>query len=76
MRDYCYCVRPVGYITTYPGYGGSSTTEPFEQTPSTPLPKDPVANYLLPGRSFPLLIGRDETAIRKALRPFPARLLC
>ncbi|KAL2787767.1 hypothetical protein BJX66DRAFT_340850 [Aspergillus keveii] len=45
MRDYYYCVRPVGYIMTYPGYGGSTTTEPFEQAPSTPLPKDPVANY-------------------------------
>ncbi|KAL2836071.1 hypothetical protein BJX68DRAFT_251081 [Aspergillus pseudodeflectus] len=59
MRDYYYCVRPVGYITTYPGYGGSTTTEPFEQTPSTRLPQGPSRQ-----RSFPLLIGRDETAIR------------
>lgn len=45
MRDYYYCVRPVGYITTYPGYGGSATTEPFVQTPSTPVPENPLANY-------------------------------
>ncbi|KAL3479631.1 hypothetical protein BJX99DRAFT_244778 [Aspergillus californicus] len=45
MKDYYYCVRPVGYITTYPGYGGSATTEPFVQTPSTPVPENPLADY-------------------------------
>ncbi|KAL2867795.1 LysM peptidoglycan-binding domain-containing protein [Aspergillus lucknowensis] len=51
MRDYYYCVKPVGYITTYPGYGSSATTDPFEPIPCTPLPdpgpgnRDPFANY-------------------------------
>ncbi|KAJ8128779.1 hypothetical protein O1611_g4853 [Lasiodiplodia mahajangana] len=38
QADAYYCVRPVGFISTYPGYDGSPTTEPFEQMPSIPLP--------------------------------------
>ncbi|KAH7186250.1 uncharacterized protein B0J16DRAFT_320994 [Fusarium flagelliforme] len=37
--DYSYCVKPVGAITTYPGYGGtaapSATSRPFKKTEST-----------------------------------------
>lgn len=36
--DAYYCVEPVGYISTYPGYGGSPTTEPFVPTNATSLP--------------------------------------
>lgn len=37
-----YCVQPVGYIATYSGYGESSTsTVPFDETPSTSLPSEP-----------------------------------
>ncbi|KAF5874875.1 uncharacterized protein Bfra_003324 [Botrytis fragariae] len=33
-----YCVEPVGYISTYPGYGQTTTTVPFSQTPTTTMP--------------------------------------
>ncbi|KAM0187806.1 hypothetical protein ACHAPI_010957 [Fusarium lateritium] len=37
--DYSYCVKPVGAISTYPGYGGtaapSATARPFKETEST-----------------------------------------
>ncbi|KAH7120619.1 hypothetical protein EDB81DRAFT_700905 [Dactylonectria macrodidyma] len=36
--DYYYCVRPVGYISTYPGYLPTTSTKEFVQTPTTPLP--------------------------------------
>ncbi|PKK46870.1 hypothetical protein CI102_8376 [Trichoderma harzianum] len=44
---YYYCVQPVGYISTYPGYGPSATAPLFNQTPSTSLPKidNPLANW-------------------------------
>ncbi|KAL4733764.1 hypothetical protein BDV11DRAFT_175388 [Aspergillus similis] len=58
MKDYYYCVRPVGYITSYPGYGGSTTTEPFVQTPSTPVPENPLANY---SSSQPVIPIADDT---------------
>ncbi|KAJ0281888.1 hypothetical protein CBS470a_008049 [Colletotrichum nupharicola] len=45
--DYYYCVRPVGYISTYPGYLPPTTTKEFIQTPTTDLPfvEDAFANY-------------------------------
>ncbi|KAL4862529.1 hypothetical protein BDV12DRAFT_190368 [Aspergillus spectabilis] len=55
--DYYYCVRPVGYINTYPGYGGNPTTDSFEQTPSTPLPENPLANYSSSEPVFPIANG-------------------
>ncbi|KAJ8110046.1 hypothetical protein OPT61_g7001 [Boeremia exigua] len=38
-----YCVQPVGDITTYPGYGGSTTATlpPFTTGPKTSLPPNP-----------------------------------
>ncbi|KAJ5024029.1 hypothetical protein J3E73DRAFT_259043 [Bipolaris maydis] len=38
-----YCVQPVGDITTYPGYGGSTTVTlpPFTAGPKTSLPPNP-----------------------------------
>ncbi|KAJ5669912.1 uncharacterized protein N7477_005275 [Penicillium maclennaniae] len=42
LADTYYCVQPVGYIVTYSGYGESSTsTVPFDETPSTSLPSQP-----------------------------------
>ncbi|KAK6215152.1 hypothetical protein QIS74_08171 [Colletotrichum tabaci] len=45
--DYYYCVRPVGYISTYPGYLPPTTTKEFIQTPTTDLPyvEDLFAKY-------------------------------
>lgn len=45
--DANYCVKPVGYISTYPGYGGTPTTKPFVQTNATSLPDigDILANF-------------------------------
>lgn len=52
--DYSYCVKPVGVITTYPGYGGtaapSSTTTPFKKTESTDVPLD--GNQTDPSEGF------------------------
>jgi hypothetical protein len=45
-REYWYCVRPVGYISTYPGYTSTTPTTEFVQTPSTPLP---VVDNPMPG---------------------------
>jgi len=47
LADTYYCIEPVGYISTYPGYGGATTTSPLNQTAATPLPKagDILANY-------------------------------
>ncbi|EHK22021.1 uncharacterized protein TRIVIDRAFT_124493, partial [Trichoderma virens Gv29-8] len=44
---YYYCVEPVGYISTYPGYGSTPTTRPFNQTSATSLPYsgDPWAKF-------------------------------
>ncbi|KAF4336893.1 hypothetical protein FBEOM_9240 [Fusarium beomiforme] len=39
-KDYYYCVRPVGYISTYPGYLPSTSTKEFIKTPTTPMPID------------------------------------
>ncbi|KAK1840378.1 hypothetical protein CCHR01_16987 [Colletotrichum chrysophilum] len=46
--DYYYCVRPVGYISTYPGYLPPTTTKEFIQTPTTDLPyvEDLFADYV------------------------------
>jgi len=40
--NYSYCIQPVGDITTYPGYGGTTTTTlpPFTPGPKTALPWD------------------------------------
>lgn len=47
-KDYYYCVRPVGYISTYPGYLPPTTTKEFIQTPTTKLPikPDPLGDYI------------------------------
>ncbi|PTB40686.1 carbohydrate-binding module family 50 protein [Trichoderma asperellum CBS 433.97] len=44
---YYYCVEPVGYISTYPGYLPTATTKPFNQTSATSLPYagDPWAKF-------------------------------
>ncbi|KKP02189.1 LysM domain-containing protein [Trichoderma harzianum] len=44
---YYYCVQPVGYISTYPGYEPRATAPLFNQTPTTSLPKigNPLANW-------------------------------
>lgn len=38
LADVYYCVQPVGYISTYPGYDGSSTRPPIKPVPATMLP--------------------------------------
>jgi hypothetical protein len=40
-------VEAVGYISTYPGYGATTTTSAFNQTSATALPNvgDILANY-------------------------------
>ncbi|KAH7009491.1 hypothetical protein EDB80DRAFT_891746 [Ilyonectria destructans] len=44
--DYYYCVQLVGQISTYAGYGGSSTRPPFVKTPTTEVPYvDLLAGY-------------------------------
>lgn len=42
-----YCVQPVGYISTYPGYGGTPTRDPIEPIKATSLPNigDILANF-------------------------------
>ncbi|KAH7148159.1 hypothetical protein DER46DRAFT_564771 [Fusarium sp. MPI-SDFR-AT-0072] len=37
-----YCVQPVGYISTYPGYDGSSTRPPIQPMSATTLPNPPA----------------------------------
>ncbi|KAM0346568.1 hypothetical protein ACHAP4_011664 [Fusarium culmorum] len=59
--DYSYCVKPVGAISTYPGYGGtaapSATSRPFKKTESTdqsshngtdPLDRFPSTDGIVP----------------------------
>lgn len=36
--EYHYCVRPVGYLSTYPGYLPPTSTKEFVETPTTDLP--------------------------------------
>ncbi|KAI0190612.1 hypothetical protein F4808DRAFT_401018 [Astrocystis sublimbata] len=38
FRDYNYCVKPVGTISTYSGYPGATTTLPFHETKATSKP--------------------------------------
>ena len=47
LADTYYCVEPVGYISTYPGYGTTTTTSPFNKTAATALPNvgNILANY-------------------------------
>ncbi len=47
LADTYYCVEPVGYISTYPGYGATTTTSPFNKTAATALPNvgNILANY-------------------------------
>ncbi|KAK8141797.1 hypothetical protein G3M48_009881 [Beauveria asiatica] len=33
-----YCIEPVGYVSDYPGYGGSTTRAPINPVGATPLP--------------------------------------
>ncbi|KAF5606295.1 uncharacterized protein FSUBG_6128 [Fusarium subglutinans] len=42
LADVYYCVQPVGYISTYPGYDGSSTRPPIVPMSATTLPNPPV----------------------------------
>ncbi|KFY95579.1 hypothetical protein V500_02715 [Pseudogymnoascus sp. VKM F-4518 (FW-2643)] len=45
-KDYNYCVKPVGTITTYPGHPESTSTIPFVDTPATTvLYVDPVGRF-------------------------------
>lgn len=37
-KDYHYCVKPVGYISTYPGNLPPTTSREFIQTPTTRPP--------------------------------------
>ncbi|KFY95243.1 hypothetical protein V500_02879 [Pseudogymnoascus sp. VKM F-4518 (FW-2643)] len=37
-KDYNYCVKPVGTITTYSGHPKSTSTKPFVNTPATSVP--------------------------------------
>ncbi|KAJ6094428.1 hypothetical protein N7467_001941 [Penicillium canescens] len=54
LADTYYCVQPVGYIATYSGYGASSTsTVPFDETPSTSLPSQ--APHAWPTGSSPVI---------------------
>jgi hypothetical protein len=55
-KDYYYCVRPVGYISTYLGYLPTTSTKEFVQTPTTPLPleHDPFADYVSTNPVIPL----------------------
>ncbi|RMJ07403.1 hypothetical protein CDV36_012997 [Fusarium kuroshium] len=55
-KDYYYCVRPVGYISTYPGYLPTTSTKEFVQTPFTPLPLeyDPLVGYVSTNPVIPL----------------------
>ncbi|KAI8658069.1 hypothetical protein NCS57_01187500 [Fusarium keratoplasticum] len=55
-KDYYYCVRPVGYISTYPGYLPTTSTKEFVQTPFTPLPLeyDPLAGFVSTNPVIPL----------------------
>ncbi|KAL2683337.1 hypothetical protein Neosp_007807 [[Neocosmospora] mangrovei] len=55
-KDYYYCVRPVGYISTYPGYLPTTSTKEFVQTPFTPLPLeyDIFADYVSTNPVIPL----------------------
>ncbi|PNP85446.1 hypothetical protein FNYG_01275 [Fusarium nygamai] len=38
LADVYYCVQPVGYISTYPGYNGSSTQPPIQPVSATSIP--------------------------------------
>ena len=47
LAEYYYCVEAVGYISTYLGYGTTTTTSAFNQTSAIALPNvgDILANY-------------------------------
>lgn len=63
MKDYYYCVKPVGYISTYAGYGGAgaTSTTPFNQTASTPLPDSGTqTNYT---SSYPIIPIANDTRV-------------
>ncbi|KAL6811041.1 hypothetical protein GGI42DRAFT_339846 [Trichoderma sp. SZMC 28013] len=53
---YYYCVQPVGYISTYLGYDPTAIAPPFDQTPSTSLPKidNPLANWPVSDSIIPI----------------------
>ncbi|POS72694.1 hypothetical protein DHEL01_v208910 [Diaporthe helianthi] len=57
-----YCVEPVGYITTYPGYGGTPTREPIEPIKATWLPDigDILANYT---QTQPIIPMANQTRV-------------
>ncbi|KAK6222736.1 hypothetical protein LQW54_000917 [Pestalotiopsis sp. IQ-011] len=38
LADYYYCVEAVGYLSTYAGHGGTTTTSVFNQTAATAVP--------------------------------------
>ncbi|KAL2759724.1 carbohydrate-binding module family 50 protein [Sodiomyces alcalophilus JCM 7366] len=40
--EYYYCVRPVGYLSTYPGYPSPTSTREFIHTPTTDVPCGPT----------------------------------
>ncbi|KAJ5175399.1 uncharacterized protein N7482_001276 [Penicillium canariense] len=49
QKDVYYCVEPVGYISTYPGYGGSTTGIPaFTRISMTDVPF-PTRSYISGG---------------------------
>ncbi|UKZ58866.1 uncharacterized protein TrAtP1_000188 [Trichoderma atroviride] len=56
---YYYCVEPVGYISTYPGYLPTATTKPFNQTSATSLPYDgdPWARFSSNSSVIPIANG-------------------
>lgn len=58
MKDYYYCVQPVGTITTYSGHPESTTTIPFVETSATAAPYiDILANYTTNVTTVPLANG-------------------
>ncbi|OBU01588.1 hypothetical protein VE01_00568 [Pseudogymnoascus verrucosus] len=54
-KDYNYCVKPVGTITTYSGHPKSTSTVPFVNTPATSVPYvDPLTRFNTSAPVIPL----------------------
>ncbi|QGI77205.1 hypothetical protein CEK25_003934 [Fusarium fujikuroi] len=62
-KDYYYCVRPVGYISTYPGYLPTTVADdrwvPVTGTP-VPIGRGSPFDNLKPGPTIPIAIGTRQ----------------
>lgn len=59
LLDYYYCVRPVGNISTYPGYGGAQTDDAmWVELPMKSVPRrDIMASYRASKPVIPMANG-------------------